>query len=64
MVRLFEDFFSFFAAAFFFGALVFLAVDFAVLVAALFTAGSRFPTAFLARFATTFTAVSASAPAA
>lgn len=65
MVRLLEDFFTFFAAAFFFGALVFLAVDFAVLAAALFAgAGNRFATAFLARFATTLTAVSASAPAA
>ena len=62
MVRLFEDFFTFFAAAFF-GALVFLAV--VVPAAALFTgAGNRFAAAFLARLATTLTAVSASAPAA
>jgi hypothetical protein len=65
-VRLFDDFFNFFAATFLFDAPALLALaDFAVLAAAFFTgAGNRFATAFFVRLATALTAVSASAPAA
>jgi hypothetical protein len=65
-VRLFDGFFTFFAATFFFDALAFVAlVDFAGLAADFFKgAGNRFATAFFARLATALTAVSASVPAA